>query len=151
MHRRHVFFNCGAACFLRGRAGQTLRVVCSHARLIVRRQELLLLRVFFTEDHQRNVCAPIGCRRPQLSRCSERQPEATHGRLQSREAPRRGHRARRSASQSTGLPPEPAANDTVENSECPRRSIAISAIVTICLPTKYQSIDRGRALCCAGL
>jgi len=57
----------------------------------------------------------------------------------------------RSASQSTGLPPEPAANDTVENSECSRRSFAISAIETICLPTKYQSIDRGRALRCAGL
>lgn len=27
-----------------------------------------------------------------------------------------------------GLPPEPAANDTVENSECSRRSFAVSAI-----------------------
>lgn len=31
-------------------------------------------------------------------------------------------------SRTPGLPPEPAANDTVENSECSRRSFAVSAI-----------------------
>lgn len=144
-----------------------LRVVCSHARSNVRRQELLLLRVFFSEDHQRNVAPvkalPVVTRvrlrpgagrragsRPSkaftrfadpYSRCSGHQPEANHGRLQNCGSPGKG-----APGQTKRAPADPACRRSLPPT-IPWKTQSAQGDPSPfrdrdhMSPTKYQSID----------